>query len=371
MPTVAGAFTFTIFAQEIGTNFIAFQQYTLYVSLGTPLSLVPFSHPQAAVGVPYSNPTFQAGGGVPGYTWALQSGTNSDGLTIDTSTGQLSGTPVAGGIFPIAVVVRDASGTQASATFTLNVLGISTTALPNGRVGTAYSQILAAVGATGTLNWSFIGNNLPPQGLTLSSQGQITGTPTATGTFPLTVQVTDSATNLSATQALSITIAAPAAISPPTLPNGVVNIPYTATTLTVQGVSISNWAVTVGTLPAGLNLNASTGVVSGTPTAAGSSTFTISATPGAVTAVLPPVVQAFTIVVSAAPSVTISGLPTVGVAATQSSASVALSGGTYPLDITGTMTLTFDSDSGGSQIYDEKFGNGTGNIGHFHYSRRQ
>ncbi len=365
VPTVAGAYTFTIFALEIGTNFIAFQPYTLYISLGPALSLVQLTHPQAAVGVPYSTSTFRAVGGVPNYTWTLQAGTKADGLTINASTGQLSGTPVAGGVFPIGVTLTDAFGTQVNATFTLNVLGISTSVLPNGTVGAAYSQTLAAAGATGTLSWLVTGNNFPPAGLTLNSQGQIAGTPTAAGTFPFVVQVTDSASALSATQALSITIAAPATISPATLPSGVVSVPYPATTLTVQGLTISNWAVTAGTLPAGLNLNASTGIISGTPTAAGSSPFTISATPAAVTAALPPVVQVFTIVVNAAPSLTISGLPTVGVAATQSSASVALSGGTYPLPISGTMTLAFAPAAGGSQNYDAKFGTGTGTTVNF------
>jgi len=132
----------------------------------------------------------------------------------------------------------------------------------------------------------------------------------------------------------------------------------------VPGVAISNWAVTTNTLPAGLNLNASTGVISGTPTAAGSSTFTISATPGSVAASLPPVVQSFTIVISAAPTVTITGLPSVGVAATQSTATVTLSGA-YPSDITGTMTLTFAPAAGGAQNYDAKFATGTGTTVNF------
>jgi large repetitive protein len=354
-PTQAGAFTFTAMVVDtsgpVPTQ--ATRQYTLYISLGSPLSLSPLTHSPAAAGTSYVGSTFQAGGGVPGYTFALQSGTNSDGLNINANSGQLSGTPLAGGIFPIAVVVTDASGAQASATFSLNVLGISTTSLPSGTVGSSYSQTLAAVGAIGTLSWSVTSTNLPPPGLALSSQGQITGTPTAAGTFPFVVQVTDSATKLSATQALSITVAT--AISPATLPSGFVNVPYTATTLTVAGVTISNWAVTVGTLPAGLTLNAASGVISGTPTTVGSSTFTISASLAIVVAVVPPVQQQFTLVISAPPSVTISGLPATGVAATQPSASVSLSGGTYPLNLTGTMTLTFLSASGVAQTYDEMF----------------
>jgi hypothetical protein len=399
----------------------ATRQYTLYISLGAALTLTPLAHAQAAVGSFYSSPTFQAGGGVPGYFWALQSGTNADGLTINSSTGQLTGAPLTGGVFEITVVVTDASGVQTSADFTLNVLGITTaalpggvlgtpysqtltatggigtqtwslsgtpptglgispqgvlsgtptasgafpfvvqvsagklttsqafnisitsgrlvittTSLPGGTVGTAYSQTLAASGSTNPLTWSLSGTALPPPGLNISAQGVISGTPTQVGMFAFQVQVTDSLANLTAVQALSITVAAGTlTISPATLPNGVVNIPYTATTLTVGGVTISNWAVTVGTLPAGLNLNPSTGVISGTPTAAGSFPFTISATPAAVTAALPPITQAFTIVISAAPSVTIN------------------------VPSTGVMTLSFSALSGIPQnSYDAKFGTG-------------
>jgi hypothetical protein len=357
-PTQAGAFNFTILSQEFRTNFAAFQAYTVYVSLGPALGLTPITHPQGAVGVAYTSSTFRVAGGVPGYTWGLQNGTNADGLSINAGSGQLTGTPTAGGVFPMVVVVTDASGAAANATFTLNVLGVGTTSLPGVTVGSAYSQTLAAVGGTGTLNWSVKGTNLPPPGLTLNSLGQITGTPTASGTYPFVVQVTDSVTQLSATQALSIIVSPVATVTPATLPNGTVNIPYTSTTLTVPGLAISNWAVTAGTLPAGLNLNASTGVVSGTPTASGSSTFTVSATPGAVTAALPPITQVFTIVI--APTVTMS----IGVAATQPSATVALSGA-YPLDVTGSMTLTFAPAAGGSQNYDAKFGTGTGTTVNF------
>src|SRR5208282_1846709 len=120
--------------------------------------------------------------------------------------------------------------------FNLNVLGVGTTSLPTATVGSSYSQTLAALGATGTLSWTVTSTSLPPPGLTLSPQGQITGTPTAAGTFPFVVQVTDSATKLSASQALSITAATVATISPATLPSGFVNVPYTPTTLTVPGV---------------------------------------------------------------------------------------------------------------------------------------
>src|SRR5579864_3878687 len=102
---------------------------------GAPLTLTPLTHASGAVGGFYFGILFQASGGVPGYTWALQRTTNSDGLILDPNTGFLTGNPQAGGIFPIGVIVTDASGAQASSSNDLNVLGITTASLPNGAIG--------------------------------------------------------------------------------------------------------------------------------------------------------------------------------------------------------------------------------------------
>src|SRR5689334_2563244 len=126
-PTVPGAFTFTITAIETGTNpHQASQQYTLYVSTGSPLTLTLRTPPGGAVGSNYASFPYDLAGGVPGYSWALQSGTSVNGLTLDAGTGLLTGIPLAGGVFPVGVTVTDASGAQVSASFNLNVLGIST-----------------------------------------------------------------------------------------------------------------------------------------------------------------------------------------------------------------------------------------------------
>jgi hypothetical protein len=443
-PTLPGAFTFTIHADEVSTNFNASQQYTVYVSTGSPLTLTQFGPPPGgAVGSNYASFVFQVAGGVPGYTWALQSGTNADGLKLNATTGLLSGIPLAGGVFPIGISVTDASGAQASASFNLNVLGISTTSLPAGALGVPYSQTLASVGSVGPVTWSLAGTGILPPGLSLdSAKGVIAGTPTGLGPFPFQVHVTDTTTKLTAIQSFSISITSiltvtttsplpngavgvaysqtlqatggtvpytwsasglpaglqvdpttgilsgtPTAggtstisvtvtdavrgtataslsltvgaltISPATLPNGTAGVPYPATTLTVAGTPVVSWAVTVGTLPAGLALDSSTGVISGKPTTAGSSTFTITATPGNRFAVGQPVVRAFTLVINPLPTVTISGLSTTGVAATQPPAAVTLSGPS-PVTTTGTLTLAFTPAAGGSQAYDAKFASG-------------
>ena len=83
-------------------------------------------------------------------------------------------------------------------------LSISTTTLPAGASGAAYSITFTAVGGTAPYKWAISG--ALPAGLTLdANKGILSGTPAATGSFPLTVQVTDSA-QVSVSKALSLTI---------------------------------------------------------------------------------------------------------------------------------------------------------------------
>lgn len=98
---------------------------------------------------------------------------------------------------------------------------ITTESLPGGTVGTAYSQALAADG-TAPISWSVTSGALPA-GLTLSSDGKITGTPTAAGTSTFTVTATNASG--SASKAFTITVN------------------YQPTTITTQP---QNVAVTVG-----------------------------------------------------------------------------------------------------------------------------
>lgn len=144
-------------------------------------------------------------------------------------------------------------------------LTITTTNLQAAQVGTSYSATLQASGGTPPYKWAVSGGTLPG-GLALSTAGVLAGTATAAGTFGFTVKVTDSASN-SATASLQITIA-PAALSITTtgLPSGQVNAPYSATLSATGGATPYNWTLTSGTLPTGLGLNSSTGVISGTPT---------------------------------------------------------------------------------------------------------
>jgi hypothetical protein len=187
-------------------------------------------------------------------------GTLPPGLTLNPGTGTIAGTPTATGTFPFTVRVADSFGQQDTQALSItinsfNSPNITTTLLPAGSVGAVYGPAtLQATGGIGTLTWSVSVGSLPP-GLAIGppSTGpsvNISGTPTTAGTSNFTVRVIDSL-GQTATRDLSIQINA--AAPPP-------NPPVILTTTT---------------LPAGLTLGQGTGAITGTPTAAGTSNFTV------------------------------------------------------------------------------------------------
>src|SRR5262249_50482917 len=116
-----------------------------------------------------------------------------------------------------------------------------------------------------------------PAGITLSSNGLLSGTPTATGNFNIAVTTTDD-DFYTRSQAYTLRINCPTlSLSPATLANGTVGIAYNQTISASGGTSPYSFAVNSGTLPTGLTLSSS-GALSGTPTAAGSYSFTVTAT---------------------------------------------------------------------------------------------
>ena len=186
------------------------------------------------------------------------------------STGTISVSPTANDQFGVQVVT-----TGFSVNVAVPVVSVATTTLGAGLVGTAYSQQVSAINGATPYTWSVASGALPP-GLTLTAAtGSITGTPSAAGTSAFTVQVKDANTTTN-TQALSISVTLPAlVITTTSLAPGVVGVAYTETLTASGGTTPYAWSVSTGSLPAGLTLTASTGVIGGTPTTAETSSFTV------------------------------------------------------------------------------------------------
>ena len=149
--------------------------------------------------------------------------------------------------------------------------------LPAGTVAVPYSQLITAIGGTAPYTFALTAGTLPA-GLTLLSDGTLSGTPTAGGTFPLTVVATD-ANGFTGTINYNLLINPPIiVINPPTLPSGTVGVPYSQTLVASGGTPTYTLVVTGGTLPPGTTLDPNTGLLGGVPTVAGTFNFTVTAT---------------------------------------------------------------------------------------------
>jgi large repetitive protein len=297
-PTATGNFSVVVTATDSVAKSTA--SATLSISITYPtLSITTSSLPNGVLNAAYPTTTLAATGGAgssANYTWSWTAASGSSlpaGLAL-SSGGVLTGTPTAGGSFSVVLKVTDSvSNTSATATLGITVtypsLSVTTATLPNGILNAVYSPVtLAATGgsdssANYSWTWAAATGSSLPAGLSLSTTGVITGTPTAGGAFSVTVTVADSVTKTNASATLSLTVTYPAlTITTTALPNGILNTAYSAYTLTATGGSDKTanytwtWAAASGSsLPPGMSLSAA-GVLTGTPTSGGSYNVVIS-----------------------------------------------------------------------------------------------
>jgi hypothetical protein len=158
-----------------------------------------------------------------------------------------------------------------------SVISITTTSLPGGEVGAAYAFKLSGSGGTGTYAWS-VGAGALPSGLSLSSRGIISGTPSAAGSQAVTLELADSDAD-TATVALTLQIAAAPTITSGPLPAATVGASYSVQLDAGSGTPPYNWTVLSGPLPLGLVL-LSDGLLSGIPSALGTTVTTIQISDG-------------------------------------------------------------------------------------------
>jgi hypothetical protein len=229
----------------------------------------------AVVGVPYSS-AVTAAGGVGAYTFTLLSGSLPPGLTL-SSNGTISGTPTGTGTYTYVVQVTDSQGNTAQTagcSITVNPAVTATCASITAVQGAAITPVtMTASGGTGS-GYTFTATGLPA-GLSMASNGTISGTPTVSGTFSYTVTVKDSAGN-TGTVNCSVTVAAPVSANCASI-TAVKGTAITAVTMTGTGGMGAPYTFTATGLPAGLTM-ASNGTISGTPTVSGTFSYTVTVT---------------------------------------------------------------------------------------------
>jgi hypothetical protein len=258
------------------------REFTIVVNGGAPPPVVvPLSINQAAltpkfatVSAPYSVQLSAAGGG--SQTWSVVEGSLPSGLQL-SSSGLISGTPTATGDFTFKVRVSDStrSATQSYSLSVVQPLKIAPVTAPAGEVSVPFTLGPTVAGGKAGYKWSAAGL---PAGVSLdAATGRLSGSPSAPGSFPVKLTVTDSL-GLTDTVDVTLTFAPKLSIVTRALRAGKVGRAFALRVATTGGVVPRTWKVVRGALPAGVHFSTRTGAFSGTPKRAGKTTLVLQVT---------------------------------------------------------------------------------------------
>lgn len=224
-------------------------------------------------------------------TWVLTSGVLPAGLSLNASTGVVSGSPTTAGTTS-GLVLTATAGAQSASTNAFSIVVAAPP--PTSTLAVSYASTTMTVSTPGTLSPTTTGNvgavtyamtGTLPNGVGFSpSTGQFSGTPTAGGTYP-NIRVTATDSQISAqTPFFAIVVSSPTATGPGNQTTYAGN-PF-ASPAPSTSIASPTWTIASGSLPSGLTLNPSSGVISGTPApGAASTTVSLRATEGGATAV--------------------------------------------------------------------------------------
>jgi len=288
-PTTAGHYSFTVMVVDSSGDSYH-ETFTLTVNDGT-ISITPTQLSPAAVNQLYTSVQFQASNGTPPYSWSSTINIPGMKFAAGTSGGLLAGTPTTAATYPFTVTVTDSTGVSASENLTLVVAGTpppilqftTGTNLPPAALGIPYSLQFNVTGAANSaqVTYQLTAGSLPSV-FYLSPSGLLSGTPSEGGSFGFTVLATDPNSGLTVSKAFNLNVTSNVLLfaTPANLDQATVGTFYTLT-FAVSGsndpASVTYAIASDSTSPPGLDLS-SAGVLSGTPTEAGTFGFTVVAT---------------------------------------------------------------------------------------------
>jgi hypothetical protein len=267
-------------------------RYTIAMSTTSvgPLAVTPTTPAPVVTGTAYSWTASTTGGSGYPVTWAVTSGTLPTGLSLTTG-GKVSGTATTAGSKTITLTTTEAvtlATASASVTFTVyNPVSVANATLPVGVVGSAYSTKLTSTGGGATPTWTLWTGSTAPAGLSLATDGTLSGTPTTNlAGYSFLVLASDSVTGTSKIASMSLTVWPALVVTSAALPDAATGAAVSDTVYASGGTGTATWSITAGSLPPGLSLTPSAGsaTISGTPTTTGTYPFTLSATNAATAA---------------------------------------------------------------------------------------
>jgi hypothetical protein len=189
-PTVVGTFNFTITVSD-ASGCAGSQAYTLVIAC--PTFVFPVSLPNGVAGVTY-NQMASVTGGVGAVAYSISAGSLPTGLSLDSNTGSISGTPTVTGTSNFDITAIDANTCTGTNSYSITIACptlVFPASLPNGTAGVAYNQTASTSGGVGAVAYSITAGSIPT-GLSLDSNtGNISGTPTVTGTYNFDITASD------------------------------------------------------------------------------------------------------------------------------------------------------------------------------------